>query len=58
MKYYRFDVDYILWGISFTNLNMLLCSIPEYEIEEDGKGGKEKVVYGGDDITGFFENLM
>jgi hypothetical protein len=37
VKYFRFSYDYVLWEISFTNLNMLLMTIPvyDYDLDED-----------------------
>ena len=31
IKYFRFDFDYVRWGISWANLLMLRLSIPIYE---------------------------
>jgi len=31
IKYFRFTYDYVLWEISFANLNMLLAAIPDHE---------------------------
>jgi|GEM_PF-3748917 len=37
IKYFRFTYDYVLWDISYANLQMLLASIPEYESIEEEK---------------------
>lgn len=34
IKYFRFTYDYVLWEISFANLNMLLAAIPDHEPAE------------------------
>jgi len=31
----------VLWGISFTNLNMLLATIPVYESKKSGANKKD-----------------
>jgi len=41
IKYFRFSYDYVLWEISFSNLNMLLASIPDNEPVE--AGDKEEI---------------
>jgi len=35
IKYFRFDYDFVLWGISYANLTMLLATIPVYESKID-----------------------
>jgi hypothetical protein len=53
IKYFRFDWDFVLWGISFSNLNMLLATIPTYEKEDK----KEEVIEheGIDGIANYFD---
>jgi hypothetical protein len=45
IKYFRFSWEYVLWEISFPNLNMLLATIPVYEPvkaeKKEAKGGEE-----------------
>jgi hypothetical protein len=43
VKYFRFTYEYILWEISFANLNMLLATIPSYKF---GKNEKKDEVEG------------
>lgn len=31
IKYFRFSFDYVLWELSYSNLNMLLATIPDHE---------------------------
>jgi len=38
IKYFRFSWHYVLWEISYTNLTMLLATIPTYD---DGKKKEE-----------------
>ncbi|MEO6610748.1 MAG: hypothetical protein ABIT05_01405 [Chitinophagaceae bacterium] len=38
MKYFRMSYEYVLWGISFANVNMLLATIPGLETDQ----GEEK----------------
>ena len=47
IKYFRFTWDYALWDISYSNLNMLLATIPETDFDgqstgEGGKSGKQE----------------
>lgn len=42
IKYFRFSYDYAVWELSYTNLNMLLATIPEYEPADEKKDEKEK----------------
>lgn len=49
IKYFRFDYEYVLWGIGYVNLVMLLATIPVYE-SEDEKEPKKDVVDFGDNI--------
>lgn len=42
IKYFRFDYDYVLWGISFLNLNMLLATIPQYKESADKEVKKKR----------------
>lgn len=50
IKYFRFSWEYVLWGISFPNLNMLLATIPVYEAEE-GEKKKKKEAAGGEETS-------
>lgn len=47
MKYYRMSWDEIMWQRSFSNLQMLMATIPRYdpdeETDEEGKPKDEKV---------------
>lgn len=47
IKYFRFSFDYVLWGISWANLNMLLATVPKYEAAKDEKEKVEVI----DDIS-------
>lgn len=52
IKYFRFSYDYILWGIGYKNLIMLLATIPVYKTEEEKKKEKDnEVVDFGDDVN-------
>lgn len=35
IKYYRFTWEFVMWGISIQNLQLLLQVIPDYEEDED-----------------------
>lgn len=41
MKYFRMSYDDILWGIGYTNLMMLLATIPSYKSEKEKQVKKE-----------------
>lgn len=46
IKYFRFDLDYVLWSMSFTNLSMLLATTPKLipgNKKEGPEGGPELV---------------
>lgn len=34
IKYFRFDYEFVLWGISWANLIMMLATIPTYKDTE------------------------
>jgi hypothetical protein len=53
MKYFRMSYEYVLWGISFANVNMLLATIPGLEPEP----GEEKTnqVESLSDLQNFFK---
>lgn len=56
IKYFRFSYDYVLWGISYINLRMLLATIPTYESPEDKeKSEKLEEVDGISDLEQFFK---
>lgn len=44
IKYFRFSWHYVMWGISYTNLMMLMATIPviEWDDDDDEKGTKQK----------------
>ena len=50
IKYFRLDFETVLWKISYTNLNMLLATIPTYEMEPEKDGKTEEV----EDLKDFF----
>lgn len=50
IKYFRFSWEFILWGISWKNLLMLLNTIPVYDAE---KPEIVKEVEGFDDLADF-----
>ncbi len=37
IKYFRMSYDTVLWEISFSNINMLLATIPSMELDEKTK---------------------
>lgn len=51
MKYYKVSYEYILWGISMCNLNMILATIPVMDTEKEKE---EKVEM----VDGAFELMM
>lgn len=57
IKYFRFDFDYVMWGIGYTNLIMLLATIPVYESEEEKK--EKPIDFGGDvnALANFINNI-
>jgi hypothetical protein len=42
IKYFRFSYDYVLYEISYCNLMMLLCTIPQYKKQEEKDKPKAK----------------
>lgn len=40
MKYFRLSAEYVLWELSYSNLNMYLATIPSYKEKKD-EGMKE-----------------
>ena len=56
IKYFRFNYDYVLWGISFTNLSMLLATIPDTEFDDENKKEKAEVVDGFQDLKDFLKD--
>lgn len=48
IKYFRFSFEYVLWEIGYTNLIMLMATIPVYDSEEKDK--KDDVIDFGDDV--------
>jgi hypothetical protein len=45
-------MDYVLWELSFANMNMLLATIPVYETKKEKEEVKVKEVGGIRDIVG------
>ena len=43
MKYFRIPMKDILWGYSYTNLAMLMSSIPSYNFENEKKKKANKL---------------
>lgn len=41
IKYFRFSYDFVLWEISYRNLNMLLATMPVYEPGDNDEEDKE-----------------
>jgi hypothetical protein len=37
VKYFRFKWDEVVWDLGYTNLVMLMATIPVYETDEDEK---------------------
>jgi hypothetical protein len=37
IKYFRFTWDFVVWEISYVNLNMLLATIPVYKSDKKKK---------------------
>lgn len=37
IKYFRFDYDYVLWGISYMNLVLLMATTPSVDEEVETK---------------------
>lgn len=56
IKYFRFSWDYVLWGISWPNLIMLLNTIPVYTTDADDNE-ESKEVGGIDDIEDYLMKL-
>jgi len=50
IKYFRFTYDYILWGISWTNVTMLLRTIPT---DDDEPKEEEKTINSIDELMPF-----
>ena len=42
LEKYHWTFDYVVWGISFTNLQMLLADARDYFPDFSGKGGGKK----------------
>lgn len=54
-KYFRYEHDFILWGISWANLLMLSASIPVYESDDEEKASRKPAKeIGGGDLSTFF----
>ena len=56
IKYFRFTYDYILWEISYANINMLLAAIPEYETEEEKSKPQTKKIDSMADLEKLFND--
>lgn len=61
IKYFRFSWDYVLWGIPWVNIMMLLATIPVYESDNDDEPKKEETAGDGievdtpDDLKAFLK---
>lgn len=49
LEKYHWTFDYVVWGISFTNLQMLLADSREYFPDYSGKSKDEEIVINADD---------
>ena len=50
IKYFRFSYEYVLWGIVYTNLIMLMATIPTYDSDDKKVEKKDGVIDFGDDV--------
>lgn len=53
IKYFRFDLDFVYWGISWANLLMLSASIPTYDDLKDKEDDKPAKEISGKELAGF-----
>jgi hypothetical protein len=59
MKYFRLTPEYILWQMSWVNLNLLMATIPDFDLEDEDEQAieKRKEDKEMDDLQGFFKDF-